>query len=67
LAETIQKIVGHQEKLFGMILNPMEPQKINGYSPKCMHWDGNNKAIRRRNQQTYEWFLTNIENFKQLK
>jgi hypothetical protein len=46
----------------------MEPQKINGHSLKCNELGGNNKAnLEEGTSKPKEWFLTNIENFKQLK
>lgn len=68
LAETIQKIVGHQGEIIWDDTKPDgTPRKLMDISK--MHELGWRHQVNLEEgiQQTYEWFLTNIENFKQLK
>ena len=68
LAETIQKIIGHQGEIIWDASKPDgTPRKLMDISK--MHELGWKHQINLEEgiQQTYDWFLTNIENFKQLK
>lgn len=68
LAETIQKITGHQGEIIWDASKPDgTPRKLMDISK--MHELGWKHQINLEEgiQQTYDWFLTNIENFKQLK
>nr|WP_315184817.1 GDP-L-fucose synthase [uncultured Flavobacterium sp.] len=68
LAETIQKIIGHQGEIIWDATKPDgTPRKLMDISK--MHELGWKHQINLEEgiQQTYNWFLTNIENFKQLK
>lgn len=68
LAETIQKITGHQGEIIWDATKPDgTPRKLMDISK--MHELGWKHQINLEEgiQQTYNWFLTNIENFKQLK
>ena len=68
LAETIQKIIGHQGEIIWDASKPDgTPRKLMDISK--MHELGWKHQINLEEgiQQTYNWFLTNIENFKQLK
>lgn len=68
LAETIQKIIGHQGEIIWDASKPDgTPRKLMDISK--MHELGWKHQINLEKgiQQTYDWFLTNIENFKQLK
>jgi GDP-L-fucose synthase len=68
LAETIQKITGHQGEIIWDATKPDgTPRKLMDISK--MHALGWKHQINLEEgiQQTYDWFLTNIENFKQLK
>nr|WP_315176108.1 GDP-L-fucose synthase [uncultured Flavobacterium sp.] len=68
LAETIQKIIGHQGEIIWDASKPDgTPRKLRDISK--MHELGWKHQINLEEgiQQTYDWFLTNIENFKQLK
>lgn len=68
LAETIQKIIGHQGEIIWDASKPDgTPRKLMDISK--MHELGWKHKINLEEgiQQTYDWFLTNIENFKQLK
>ncbi|MES2576269.1 MAG: GDP-L-fucose synthase [Bacteroidota bacterium] len=68
LAETIQKIIGHQGEIIWDASKPDgTPRKLMDISK--MHELGWKHKINLEEGilQTYDWFLTNIENFKQLK
>lgn len=68
LAETIQKIIGHRGEIIWDASKPDgTPRKLMDISK--MHELGWKHQINLEEgiQQTYDWFLTNIENFKQLK
>lgn len=68
LAETIQKIIGHQGEIVWDATKPDgTPRKLMDVSK--MHELGWKHQVNLQDgiQQTYNWFLENIENFKQVK
>ena len=68
LAETIQKVIGHQGNI---VWDPSKPdgtpRKLMDVSKmKDMGWRYTTE-LEEGIQRTYDWFLDNVENFKQVK
>ena len=68
LAETIQKITGHRGDIIWDRSKPDgTPRKLMDVSKmKAMGWQYETE-LEQGIQKTYEWFLNNIKNFKQIK
>ena len=68
LAETIQKIIGHQGDIIWDHSKPDgTPRKLMDVSKmKAMGWQYETE-LEQGIQKTYKWFLNNIKNFKQIK
>ncbi|WP_432222924.1 GDP-L-fucose synthase family protein [Flavobacterium sp. TMP13] len=68
LAETIQKIIGHQGKIIWDNTKPDgTPRKLMDVS-KMSHLGWKHQVnLERGIQRTYNWFVENIENYKELK
>lgn len=68
LAETIQKVVGHQGKIVWDSSKPDgTPRKLMDVSKmKALGWEYSTE-LHEGIEKTYKWFLENINNFKELK
>ena len=68
LAETIQKVIGHQGNIVWDASKPDgTPRKLMDVSKmKDMGWRYTTE-LEEGIQRTYDWFLDNVENFKQVK
>jgi GDP-L-fucose synthase len=68
LAETIQKVIGHQGNI---VWDPSKPdgtprKLMDVTKMKDMGWRYTTE-LEEGIQRTYDWFLDNVENFKQVK
>jgi GDP-L-fucose synthase len=68
LAETIQKIIGHQGKIIWDVTKPDgTPRKLMDVSKmEAMGWTYSTE-LENGIQKTYDWFLENIDSIKKVK